>query len=41
MHFHIIPKPLEGGGLGIDWPAGQLDQDEAPALAAAIRAAVG
>ena len=39
VHFHIIPQPLEGGGLGIDWPAGQLDAEEAPALAEAIRAA--
>ena len=37
VHFHIIPKPVEGGGLGIKWPAGKLDADEAPALAQAIR----
>ncbi|MEO0321394.1 MAG: HIT family protein [Myxococcota bacterium] len=41
VHFHIIPKPLGGGGLGIDWPAGKLDPEEAPALAEAIRSAVG
>ena len=25
VHFHIIPKPEGGGGLGIGWPAGRLD----------------
>src|SRR4029453_357299 len=25
VHFHIIPKPGDGGGLGIGWPAGKLD----------------
>jgi histidine triad (HIT) family protein len=25
VHFHIIPKYDDGGGLGIDWPAGKLD----------------
>ncbi len=40
VHFHIIPKPGPGEGLGISWPAGRLGNDAA-ALAERIRAAVG
>jgi histidine triad (HIT) family protein len=29
VHFHVIPKPDSGGGLGVKWPAGQLDADAA------------
>jgi histidine triad (HIT) family protein len=29
VHFHIIPKPDGGQGLGIGWPAGALDADAA------------
>jgi histidine triad (HIT) family protein len=29
VHFHVIPKPDSGGGLGIKWPAGQLGADAA------------
>jgi histidine triad (HIT) family protein len=29
VHFHVIPKPDSGGGLGFKWPAGQLDADAA------------
>jgi histidine triad (HIT) family protein len=36
VHFHIIPKPEGGGGLGIGWPAGKLDPAAAAALAARI-----
>lgn len=36
VHFHIIPKYADGSGLGIGWPAGQLDQQRAPELAAKI-----
>jgi histidine triad (HIT) family protein len=25
VHFHIIPKLEDGSGLGIDWPAGKLE----------------
>ncbi len=25
VHVHIIPKYEDGAGLGIDWPAGKLD----------------
>jgi histidine triad (HIT) family protein len=38
VHFHIIPKTGDGGGLGIGWPAGKLDPDAAAALAAKIAA---
>lgn len=31
VHFHIIPK-TEHGGLGITWPAGKLDPDDAQTL---------
>jgi len=37
VHFHIIPKPSEGEGLGVKWPAGALDHDLAGALAARVR----
>ena len=40
VHFHIIPKPVEGGGLGIGWPAGRMDGAEATAMAAKIAAAI-
>lgn len=39
VHFHIIPKsPV--GGLGIEWPAGKLDNAEGAKLVAAIREAM-
>ena len=34
VHFHIIPKLDSTSGLGIEWPAGRLD--DGPALAKAI-----
>jgi histidine triad (HIT) family protein len=40
VHFHIIPKPPGGGGLGIGWPAGKLDGAAATELAARIAAAI-
>jgi histidine triad (HIT) family protein len=40
VHFHIIPKPGPHDGLGIEWPASQLDHKTAPGLAASIAAAV-
>jgi histidine triad (HIT) family protein len=40
VHFHIIPKFGESG-LGIEWPAGKLDQERGQQLAAQIRAAIG
>lgn len=40
VHFHIIPKPNAREGLGISWPAQQLDHGAAAELAARIRAAL-
>jgi histidine triad (HIT) family protein len=40
VHFHIIPKPSPDAGLGIGWPAGEIDHAEAPALAKRIAAAL-
>lgn len=39
VHFHIIPKPAENGGLGVQWPAGKLDHGAAAALASRVREA--
>lgn len=36
VHFHIIPRYPDGSGLPHHWPAGSLDKDEAPRLAASI-----
>ena len=40
VHFHIIPKTAESG-LGVGWPARSLDDSDAQALVADIRAALG
>jgi histidine triad (HIT) family protein len=40
VHFHIIPKPSPGEGLGIGWPARSLDQKAGAELAAKLRAAL-
>ena len=37
VHFHIIPKTADGG-LGVGWPAGELEDGEA--LASSIRRAL-
>ncbi len=36
VHFHIIPKPDEKSGLGVGWPSGKIDHDEAAAFAAKV-----
>ena len=41
VHFHIIPKPKHGGGLGIGWPAQTLDPNAAADLASKLKAALG
>lgn len=41
VHFHIIPKPRHGEGLGIGWPARPLDQKAGTQLATKLRAALG
>ena len=40
VHFHIIPKPDVGSGLGVGWPAGNLDAEEGERIAATIREAL-
>lgn len=40
VHFHIIPKPSEGEGLGVRWPAGKLDPAAGKTLAEKIAAAM-
>lgn len=40
VHFHIIPKPDDRSGLGVGWPAGELDTDDGKQLAARIAAAI-
>jgi histidine triad (HIT) family protein len=37
VHFHIIPKPSPGAGLGIDWPADTLEAEAGARLAAKLR----
>jgi len=39
VHFHIIPKTA-GGGLGIGWPAANLDAETAVELVAKMRRAL-
>jgi len=38
VHFHIIPKPDEAQGLGIQWPAQSLDSKQAGQLVSLITA---
>lgn len=40
VHFHIIPKFDQKGGLGIGWPSGKLDGEEGKKLAEQMRAAL-
>ena len=40
VHFHIIPKPDVENGLGVGWPAGTLEQNDAEDLAKAIAEAI-
>lgn len=40
VHFHIIPKPSGQAGLGIRWPAGDANHDEASQLAQSIARAI-
>jgi histidine triad (HIT) family protein len=52
VHFHLIPKPdgsagpkdfpgPPGSGLGIGWPAGELDQEAAAGLVQKITSELG
>ena len=38
VHFHVIPKPDEERGLGVGWPASELDHDDGDRLAKDIAA---
>jgi histidine triad (HIT) family protein len=38
VHFHVIPKPSEDSGLGIDWRPGKLDSAAAAILLSRIQA---
>ena len=40
VHFHIIPKPNTKDGLGIHWPATQLEKKEAEHLLSQIHSAL-
>lgn len=40
VHFHIIPKPSGEGGLGIRWPASELDGAAGAAMAEKIAQAI-
>ncbi len=40
VHFHIIPKPNQGEGLGIVWPARALDPKDASVLVKSITGAL-
>jgi histidine triad (HIT) family protein len=40
VHFHIIPKPDEKRGLGIDWPTQKLDAKDGAELADKIAKAL-
>ncbi len=40
VHFHIIPKPNAREGLGIGWPARNVDREAAAAMARKIAAAL-
>jgi histidine triad (HIT) family protein len=40
VHFHIIPKPSHGEGLGLGWAARALDQKAGSELAAKLRVAL-
>ncbi len=40
VHFHIIPKPDQSRGLGVGWPAGKLDSEQAKTLLARITEAL-
>ncbi len=40
VHFHVIPRPDDARGLGIDWPAGRLETAVGERMAAAVTAAL-
>ena len=38
VHFHVIPKPADGAGLGIRWASGRLEAEDGKRIAAAVAA---
>lgn len=38
VHFHVIPRPDDARGLGIDWPSGRLEAEDGKRMAAAVAA---
>ncbi|KAF1920578.1 HIT-like domain-containing protein [Ampelomyces quisqualis] len=38
VHFHLIPKPNETQGLGIEWPTQKVDKDALTKLLEEIKA---
>ena len=40
VHFHIIPKPDATRGLGVGWPAVDIDHQEGAQLAGRLRSAL-
>jgi histidine triad (HIT) family protein len=38
VHFHVIPKPPDGRGLGVGWPSGHLGAEEGKRMASAVAA---
>ena len=40
VHFHVIPKPDDERGLGIEWPTRKLEQAHGAALAGKLRDAI-
>jgi len=41
VHIHIIPKPDESRGLGVGWPASELDEEVGAKLASSIASRMG
>ncbi len=41
VHFHVIPKPSQSEGLGLEWRAQTLDSATGADLAARLRQALG
>lgn len=37
VHFHMIPKPSQSEGLGIEWPAQTVEQPELKKLAEELK----
>ena len=37
VHFHVIPKPNQSEGLGIEWPAQKTDMDALKELHAKLK----